>query len=60
MLENSGVELFEGVGCVDSKNTILVKGKKVTAKNILIAVGSRPDIPAFKGVEYTLTSDQYF
>lgn len=60
MLEGSGVELYEGVGCIDGENTILIKGKKITAKHILIAVGSRPYLPSFKGVEHTLTSNQFF
>lgn len=60
MLEGSGVELFEGVGCIDGENTVLIKGKKITAKHILIAVGSRPYLPNFKGVEHTLTSNQFF
>ncbi len=60
MLSGAGVELFEGVGCLDGDHTVLIKGKEITAKHILIAVGSRPFIPNFLGVEHVLTSNQFF
>ena len=41
-LQNGGLDVVWGKGCFCDKNTIEVEGKKIQAKHIVIATGSRP------------------
>jgi glutathione reductase (NADPH) len=59
-LKNSGVTELRGNGQLVDSNTILVKDKKYTAKNILIATGGRPKIPEIKGADLGISSDGFF
>ncbi len=59
MLENNGVTLFSGAGVLYDEHTVIVRGKHISAKYILIATGSKPMIPGFPGVEHTITSNQF-
>lgn len=54
-----GVECFTGTAKILSPYEVSVDGKVVTTKNIVIATGARPFIPALKGLESVrfLTSD---
>ena len=49
-LKRSGVETIWGEGHLIAKNTMTVNKKDYEAKNILIATGSRPDVPPIKGI----------
>merc|ERR1712176_152991 len=67
MLDNSGVEVIEGVGKFLSKHEVEVKlsnsdddTKVITAKNILVSVGGWPYKPNIPGIEYTITSNEIF
>lgn len=61
MLDNSGVQLFEGYGKFVDSHTIEIGEKKVTAEKILIAVGGKPVIPKeITGVEHIITSREIF
>ena len=60
ILENSGVQIFQGRGLLRGPNTILVNEQLVTAKHILIATGSRVHLPNIDGIEHALTSDDFF
>ena len=60
ILENSGVQIFQGRGLLRGPNTILVNEQHVTAKHILIATGSRVHLPNIDGIEHALTSDDLF
>lgn len=55
LLKGNGVEIINGEGTLKDKNTIIVKTdegeKKVTAKNIIIATGSKVFIPPIPGVK---------
>ncbi|KAL5224320.1 hypothetical protein ABZP36_010959 [Zizania latifolia] len=57
MLKNSGVNIIEGRGKIVDPHTVSVGGKLYTAKNILIAVGSRPSMPDIPGIEHVINSD---
>lgn len=60
MLEKNNVTVLQGRGKVTGSNTVEVKGKSYSAKNIVIAVGGRPWRPDFSGVEYTIDSNDFF
>lgn len=57
MLKNSGVEMIEGRGVIVDPHTIEVAGRRVTAKNILVATGARAFVPKFEGSELAIISD---
>ncbi len=50
LLKRSGVEVIRGEATLASRNTVRVGGESYTAKNILIATGSRPAIPPIDGI----------
>ncbi|KAK4388029.1 Glutathione reductase, cytosolic [Sesamum angolense] len=63
LLANAGVKLFEGEGRVVGPNEVEViqlDGTKISysAKHILIATGSRAQLPAIPGQELAITSDE--
>ena len=60
ILADAGVELFEGHAEVVDAHTVAIDGKKITAKYILVAVGSWPAVPKFPGSEYAITSNEVF
>jgi glutathione reductase (NADPH) len=41
-------------------HTVIIDGKKITAKYILVAVGSWPMLPKIPGCEYAITSNEMF
>ncbi len=58
--EAEGIDWYKGTGVFVDDYTIEVNGEKIKAPNIVIAAGSRPDIPYVKGldqVEYLLEDD---
>jgi len=60
-LSGNDVTQFEGTGIVLDPHTVEVKGEKVTAERILLAVGGRPWVPdAVEGKELAITSDDVF
>lgn len=60
LLDNSGVELFEGTATILDANTVSVNGTKYTAERILIATGGKPFVPDIPGKELTITSNEAF
>jgi glutathione reductase (NADPH) len=60
ILADSGVELFEGHAEVVDAHTVSMDGKQITAKYILVAVGSWPMVPQFSGSEHAITSNEAF
>ncbi|KAJ3215288.1 hypothetical protein HDU67_000632 [Dinochytrium kinnereticum] len=60
-LTKDGVTLIEGTAKFVKADTVEVNGEQYTAKNILIATGSRAWIPNHPGArEYGMTSDGFF
>jgi dihydrolipoamide dehydrogenase len=49
--DSKELDYYEGEGHFIDKNTIKIKNKKITGKNIIIATGARPLIPDIKGIE---------
>jgi glutathione reductase (NADPH) len=60
LLVDSGVEIIEDHAEVIDSHTVAVNSKKITAKYILVAVGSWPMVPKFPGSEYAITSNEAF
>lgn len=61
LFKKNGVELIFGEATVESPNSVVVAGKKIEAKHIVIATGSIPTLfPPFSEVPGIWTSDDVF
>jgi glutathione reductase (NADPH) len=60
LLQDSGVTIIESRAEVVDPHTVVVDGKTITAKYILIAVGGWPAVPKFPGSEHAITSNEVF
>lgn len=60
VLADAGVSLFEAHAEVIDPHTVSVDGQQITAKYILVAVGSWPSVPQFPGCEHAITSNEAF
>jgi len=60
LLVNSKVDLYMGRATILGSHDVTVLGKRLSAKNILIAVGGRPYKPDIPGIEHSITSDDFF
>ncbi len=60
ILGDSGVEILEGHAEILDPHMVMLDGKKMTAKYILVAVGGWPVVPKFPGSEYAITSNEAF
>lgn len=59
-LGKDGIELISGFAKFVNNNTVEVNGMHLTAKHILIAVGTRPWVPSIPGIDLAITSDGFF
>ncbi|WP_252723263.1 dihydrolipoyl dehydrogenase family protein [Treponema pedis] len=57
LIENAGVEFFNGEGKITSKSSVEVNGQTLQFKNLIIATGSSVFAPPISGIENALTSD---
>ncbi|MGH7928751.1 MAG: FAD-dependent oxidoreductase, partial [Candidatus Binatia bacterium] len=60
VLDDAGVEIIEGHAEIIDPHTVTVNGNEITAKYILVAVGSWPLVPKIPGAEYAITSNEAF
>jgi glutathione reductase (NADPH) len=60
VLVDAGAKVIEDHADVIDPHTVTIGGKKITAKYILIAVGSWPMVPEFPGSQYAITSNEAF
>jgi glutathione reductase (NADPH) len=60
ILADAGVDLFEARAEVVDPHTVSIEGKQISAKYILVAVGSWPTVPQFPGSEFAITSNEAF
>jgi len=60
--EGLGVDVIEGKGELINNHTIKIGDKTITAKNIVIATGSRAMVPPIKGLDHVpyLTNESVF
>ena len=60
LLDNAGVDLYEGRGKLLDAHTVAVGEHIISAKRILIAVGGRPRMLDLPGGELAISSDEAF
>jgi glutathione reductase (NADPH) len=60
LLAKYKVELVRGHGRFLDANTVLAADRRLRAKHVIIATGSRPLVPAIPGAELGITSDGFF
>jgi glutathione reductase (NADPH) len=60
LLRENKVELLRGTARVTGPHEVEVGGRRITAATILVATGSRPQVPAIEGIEHVITSDGFF
>ena len=60
LLDDAGVAILEGHAQIVDPHTILMDGRRYTAKSILVAVGGWPSIPTFPGCEHVISSNEAF
>lgn len=60
ILEDAGVEILDGHAELLDAHTVAVNGTRITARYILVAVGSWPVVPKLPGSEYAITSNEAF
>lgn len=60
LLSGSKVDLLESRAVMTDPHTLDIGGKRLTAKNILIAVGGWPERPQIPGIEHSITSNEAF
>jgi glutathione reductase (NADPH) len=60
VLVNAGVEIHRGRAEVVDGNHVQVNGKTYSARHILVATGSWPQLPAIPGIEHAITSNEAF
>lgn len=60
LLGESGVEILEAHAEILDPHTVAVDGKKITAKYLLVAVGSWPAMPKIPGSEHAISSNEAF
>jgi glutathione reductase (NADPH) len=60
LLQDSGVTIIEKRAEIVDPHTVVVGGKKITARYILVAVGSWPVVPKIPGAEHAITSNEAF
>ena len=59
-LVNAGVKIFRERAAIKNQNSVLIGGKTFTAKHILVATGSWPQVPPIPGRELAITSNEAF
>lgn len=60
MLDEAGVDRFDGRATLVDANTVAINGRQVTADTILVATGGWPSVPAIPGIEHAITSNEAF
>ncbi|RXZ32751.1 glutathione-disulfide reductase [Oxalobacteraceae bacterium CAVE-383] len=60
LLNASGVEIFDGHATIEDAHTVLINGRRVTARYILVATGGHPTLPELPGKQHGMTSDDFF
>jgi glutathione reductase (NADPH) len=60
LLQDSGVTVMDSRAEIVDPHTVVLGGKTMTAKYILVGVGSWPMVPKFSGSEHAITSNEIF
>ncbi len=59
-LEKKGIQVIEGRARFTGANELAVDGRNLSAGRFIIATGSSPARPPIPGIEYAVTSDEFF
>ena len=59
-LEASGVEILNGRAVLKDAHTVLLDGREISAKYILVAAGATPFMPQIDGIEHAISSNEAF
>ncbi|MDP3843638.1 MAG: glutathione-disulfide reductase [Oxalobacteraceae bacterium] len=59
-LEQAAVEVLDGHAQIEDAHSVVVNGRRISARFILIATGGHPTRPDFPGSEHGITSDDFF
>ncbi|MEO4053062.1 dihydrolipoyl dehydrogenase [Solibacillus sp. CAU 1738] len=61
-IEHTQITMYRGEASVTAERKIMVGEESFTAKNVILATGSRPFVPPFKGIETAnyYTTDTFF
>ena len=60
VLRSAGAEILRGRATLRGPHEVEVNGRRCSARNILVATGSWPVIPAIPGREHAITSNEAF
>jgi glutathione reductase (NADPH) len=60
VLVNAGVQIHRQRASIRGPHEVEVGGKTFTAKHILVATGSWPQLPVIAGIEHAITSNEAF
>ena len=60
LLVDAGVEIYRARATILGPHEIEISGKKKSAKHILVATGSWPQVPQIPGGEHAITSNEAF
>ena len=60
LLTGSNVAVLDARAILRDAHTLDVGGKKVTARNVLVAVGGWPEMPNVPGIEHAISSNEAF
>lgn len=60
VLGEAGAKLFTGHATLEDAHTIRIGANTLTAENILISTGSKPDFPLIDGAELAISSNEVF
>ena len=60
LLQNSGVQIFQGHASFEDPHTLSVNGQRVTSRHVLIATGGTPALPDIPGIAHAITSNEAF
>jgi glutathione reductase (NADPH) len=60
LLRDAGVTIHRGRATVRDAHTVEFDGRAFTARNILVATGAWPQVPAIAGREHAITSNEAF
>jgi glutathione reductase (NADPH) len=60
LLRDAGVDILEDRAELVDANTVRIGGQTITARYILVAVGSWPSVPKIPGAEHAITSNEAF
>ncbi len=59
-LDSHKVQTFHARATLIGENRVLVDGRELTARHVLVATGARPMVPNLPGAEHGITSNEVF